>query len=114
MTASVTLPDGRVLAYEEYGDPAGFPVLSFHGGLSSRLDAAPAHEAAVAVGVRLVSPDRPGMGLSTFQPGRRLLDWPADVTALTEALGHRALRRDGLVGRRALRRRLRGQDGRTA
>jgi pimeloyl-ACP methyl ester carboxylesterase len=87
VTGSVTLPDGRVLAYEEYGDPSGFPVLSFHGGLSSRLDAAPAHEAAVAKGVRLVSPDRPGMGLSTFQPGRRLIDWPADVAHLTEALG---------------------------
>jgi pimeloyl-ACP methyl ester carboxylesterase len=87
VTGSVTLPDGRLLAYEEYGDPSGFPVLSFHGGLSSRLDAAPAHEAAVAKGVRLVSPDRPGMGLSTFQPGRRLVDWPADVAHLTEALG---------------------------
>ncbi len=87
MTASVTLPDGRELAYEEYGDPAGFPVLSFHGGLSSRLDAAPAHEAAVAKGVRLISPDRPGIGLSTYQPGRRLTDWPGDVERLTDALG---------------------------
>ncbi len=112
VTGSVTLPDGRVLAYEEYGDPAGFPVLSFHGGMSSRLDAAPAHEAAVAAGVRLVSPDRPGMGLSTYQPGRRLLDWPADVERLVCGPRHRALRRHGLVGRRALRRRLRRQDGR--
>ena len=87
VTASVSLPDGRELAYEEYGDPAGFPVLSFHGGLSSRLDAAPAHDAALAARVRLVSPDRPGMGLSTYRPGRRLLDWPADVDALTRALG---------------------------
>ncbi len=87
MTGSVTLPDGRLLAYEEYGVPTGFPVLSFHGGLSSRLDAAPAHEAAVAKGIRLVSPDRPGVGLSTYQPGRRLADWPADVAHLTEALG---------------------------
>jgi pimeloyl-ACP methyl ester carboxylesterase len=86
VTGSVTLPDGRVLAYEEYGDPAGFPVLSFHGGMSSRLDAAPAHGAAVAAGVRLVSPDRPGMGLSTYQPGRRLLDWPSDVERLVTAL----------------------------
>jgi pimeloyl-ACP methyl ester carboxylesterase len=86
MTDSLTLPDGRVLAYEEYGDPAGFPVLSFHGGLSSRLDAAPAHEAAVVMGVRLLAPDRPGMGLSTFQPGRRLVDWPADVEHLADAL----------------------------
>jgi pimeloyl-ACP methyl ester carboxylesterase len=87
VTAFETLPDGRVLAYEEYGVPTGFPVLSFHGGLSSRLDAAPAHEAAVAKGVRLLSPDRPGIGLSTFQPGRRLVDWPSDVAHLTDALG---------------------------
>jgi len=87
VTGSVTLPDGRVLAFEEYGDASGFPVLSCHGGLSSRLDAAPAHEAAVAKGVRLISPDRPGVGLSTYQPGRRLLDWPADVERLTEGLG---------------------------
>jgi pimeloyl-ACP methyl ester carboxylesterase len=87
VTAFVTLPDGRRLAYEEYGIATGFPVLSAHGGLSSRLDAAPAHEAAVAKGIRLVSPDRPGIGLSTFQPGRRLVDWPADVAHLTDALG---------------------------
>jgi pimeloyl-ACP methyl ester carboxylesterase len=87
VTESVRLPDGRVLAYEEYGIASGFPVLSCHGGLSSRLDAAPAHEAAVAMGVRLISPDRPGMGLSTYQRGRRLVDWPADVTHLMEALG---------------------------
>jgi pimeloyl-ACP methyl ester carboxylesterase len=87
VTASVILPDGRVLAYEEYGDPTGFPVLSAHGGLSSRLDAAPAHEAALARGIRLISPDRPGIGLSTYQAGRRLVDWPADVAHLTAALG---------------------------
>jgi pimeloyl-ACP methyl ester carboxylesterase len=87
MTRSVTMPDGRELAYEEYGDPAGDPVLSFHGGLSSRLDAAPAHSAALELGVRLISPDRPGIGRSTFQPGRRLLDWPDDVAVLTDALG---------------------------
>ena len=87
MTRSVTLPDGRELAFEEYGDPDGRPVLSFHGGLSSRLDAAPAHAAALSLGVRIVSPDRPGMGRSTYQPGRRLLDWPADVATLTDTLG---------------------------
>jgi pimeloyl-ACP methyl ester carboxylesterase len=87
VTGIVSLFDGRDLAYEEYGDPAGFPVLSFHGGLSSRLDAAPAHQAALLMGVRLLSPDRPGIGRSTFQPGRRLLDWPADVTQLADALG---------------------------
>jgi pimeloyl-ACP methyl ester carboxylesterase len=86
VTRSVTMPDGRELAYEEYGDPSGDPILSFHGGLSSRLDAAPAHEAACSLGLRIISPDRPGIGRSTFQPGRRLLDWPQDVAALTAAL----------------------------
>jgi pimeloyl-ACP methyl ester carboxylesterase len=87
MTFSLTLPDQRELAYEEYGDGGGIPVLSFHGGLSSRLDAAPAHEAALKLGIRLISPDRPGMGRSTFQPDRRLVDWPTDVAALADALG---------------------------
>jgi pimeloyl-ACP methyl ester carboxylesterase len=95
MTSSVTLPDGRELAYEDYGDPYGTPVLSFHGGLSSRLDAAPAHDAALALGVRLISPDRPGMGRSTFQPDRRLLDWPGDVTNLADVL---ALERFAVMG----------------
>ena len=41
----------------------------------------------MAAGIRLVSPDRPGMGLSTYQPGRRLIDWPGDVDHLAGALG---------------------------
>jgi pimeloyl-ACP methyl ester carboxylesterase len=95
VTGIVTLSDGRDLAYEEYGDPFGTPVLSFHGGLSSRLDAAPASEAALALGVRLISPDRPGIGRSTYQQGRRLLDWPADMAELTGALG---IDRFGVMG----------------
>jgi pimeloyl-ACP methyl ester carboxylesterase len=87
VTGVVALGDGRDLAYEEYGDRTGFPILSFHGGLSSRLDAAPAGDAAKLVGVRLISPDRPGIGRSTFQPGRRLVDWPADVAKLADHIG---------------------------
>ena len=88
VTDLLTLHDGRVLAYEQYGDPAGFPVLNCHGGMSSRLDAAPAHEAALAKGVRLISPDRAqARGSSTYQAGRRLLDWPHDVRELTDSLG---------------------------
>lgn len=35
---------------------------------------------------RLIAIDRPGMGLSTFQPNRRLLDWPQDVLELADHL----------------------------
>jgi pimeloyl-ACP methyl ester carboxylesterase len=87
MTRFIALPDGRDLAYEDYGDPLGSPILSFHGGLSSRLDAAPADAAARELGIRLISPDRPGMGRSTRRPGRTLLDWVGDVTVLCDTLG---------------------------
>ncbi|NLT07286.1 MAG: alpha/beta fold hydrolase, partial [Solirubrobacterales bacterium] len=39
------------------------------------------------LGVRVVAPDRPGVAGSARQPGRRLLDWPADAAALADALG---------------------------
>jgi pimeloyl-ACP methyl ester carboxylesterase len=38
------------------------------------------------LGVRLICVDRPGYGESTFQPGRRILDWPADVAQLADTL----------------------------
>nr|MDJ0953854.1 alpha/beta hydrolase [Acidimicrobiia bacterium] len=37
--------------------------------------------------VRLVTIDRPGHGLSSFQSERTLLDWPHDVAALADHLG---------------------------
>jgi pimeloyl-ACP methyl ester carboxylesterase len=43
-------------------------------------------EPARRAGLRIVAPERPGFGRSTFQPGRRLTDWPSDVIALAKAL----------------------------
>ncbi|HET7034509.1 MAG TPA: alpha/beta hydrolase [Thermomicrobiaceae bacterium] len=84
---TVALPDGRQLSYAEYGDPTGRPVLYFHGIPGSRLSSAFADQPARARGVRIIAIDRPGIGRSTFRPGRRFLDWPRDVAALTGALG---------------------------
>ena len=81
------LADGRLLGYGDFGDPAGRPLMMFHGFPGSRISASIGHEAAARAGVRLIAPDRPGMGLSTFQPGRRIVDWPADVADLADALG---------------------------
>ena len=79
------LPDGRRLAYAEYGDPAGKPVFFFHGMPGSRLFR-PSDEITRRVGVRLIGVDRPGYGESTFQPNRRILDWPQDIARLADAL----------------------------
>ncbi len=91
------LEDGRDLAYSEAGDPAGTPVLAFHGTPGSRRQVLLpiVAQAAKRVGVCLIAPDRPGYGLSSYQPGRRLVDWPRDVAAIAERLD---LERFAVVG----------------
>src|SRR6476661_2822678 len=91
----IRLPDGRALGFAEWGDPAGRPVFLFHGTPGSRLSRHPDESQARAQGVRLITVDRPGYGLSDPLPRRRLLDWPADVAALAAAL---RLERFALVG----------------
>ncbi len=91
----IRLSNGRWLGYAEYGDPDGKPVMSFHGGLSSRLDVAFAASICRARGIRLLSVDRPGIGLSDFQPNRTLLDWSDDICELAHTL---SLKRFALFG----------------
>ncbi|WP_436928557.1 alpha/beta fold hydrolase [Halosimplex halobium] len=93
--STIELPDGRTLAYAEYGDPEGTPVFAFHGVIGSRLMWSLCDEAARERNIRLVAPDRPGFGASAFQRNRRLLDWPTDVCALADSLG---VDRFGAVG----------------
>ena len=84
---TLEMKDGRFLAYAEFGDPSGQPLFFFHGGNDSRLEAALLHETAWHMGIRIIAPDRPGYGHSTFQPNRTFLDWPDDVAQLADALG---------------------------
>ena len=83
----ILLDGGRRLGYGEYGDPHGRPLLYFHGFPSSRLEAAFCDTAAQRLGIRIVSVDRPGYGLSDFEPHRRMSAWPDDVLQLTRSLG---------------------------
>jgi len=86
-TPIVTLADGRRVVYLDVGDPDGSPVISCHGGLSSRLDVQSAASPAGTLGVRVICPDRPGIGGSDPQPGRALKDWPLEVEQLADHLG---------------------------
>lgn len=87
-TNHLVLPDGRKLAYVEYGRPEGYPVLYFHGTPSSRLEPLLIGDDYFdQYGLRLIAPDRPGMGQSTFLPQRRFSDWPHDVLELANAMG---------------------------
>ena len=83
----LSLPDGRTLGYAEYGVPNGSPLIFFHGFPSSRLEALGLDGILRRRNLRVIVPDRPGFGVSTFQPHRRITDWPADVQDLTHHLG---------------------------
>lgn len=86
MGQQVTLGDGRRVAYETYGDEAGRPVLLLHGFSDSRLTGRVFDAAARRTGVRLIVPDRPGIGGST---GRldSLADAASWLAELVETLG---------------------------
>ena len=92
------LPSGPTIAVAEYGAPDGTPVFFFHGWPSARVQGALLDDAGRAVGVRVLAVDRPGVGASTPQPGRRLLDWPALLRELAAALGLERVRVLGVSG----------------
>src|SRR5437868_4337089 len=92
------LRDGRALGYAEYGDPGGTPVFFFHGSPGSRLQRHPDPSITSSFGARIITVDRPGYGRSDFQPGRRLLDWPADAAQLADALSIERFAAIGLSG----------------
>lgn len=83
----MTLSDGRTLAYLDRGPRTGIPILHFHSFQGSRLEHMAADDSLLAkLNIRLISPDRPGMGLSTPARDRTVVSWAADVRQLTEHL----------------------------
>ena len=83
----VQLKNGAIIAFEQYGDASGVPVIFCHGWPSSRTMARLTDEAARDLGIRIISPDRPGISGSSLQPNRKLSDWPQVVERLTNHLG---------------------------
>ena len=82
------LCDGRWLSYRESGHPGGPLVFYFHGTPGSRVEAAICADGSHQAGIHLVSIDRPGMGRSTYDPCRQILDWPSDVEQLAAHFGY--------------------------
>lgn len=82
----VVLPDGRVLAFDERGDPEGHPVIWFHGSPSCRLEGVMLEPWGHRLKLRFLVPDRPGLGCSDPNPGWTMMDHVRDVAALADAL----------------------------
>lgn len=94
----VRLPDGRRLALASHGDPRGWPLFLFHGIPVSRLGHEFTDAPAKEQGIRVLCPDRPGIGLSDPRPGRTVYGYADDVAAMADALGLERFAVAGLSG----------------
>ncbi len=83
----LTSADGRPLGVAEWGTPQGVPVISLHGTPGSRLGRH--HDEAMLdrLGMRVVTYDRPGYGVSDRYRGRSVVDAVSDVVSIADSLG---------------------------
>jgi pimeloyl-ACP methyl ester carboxylesterase len=94
-TGSVTLPDGRRLAYDDVGDPSGSPIVYLHGCPDCRLTRPPDDRIASRAGARVIAIDRPGYGSSDPDADGDDNALARDVVTLADALG---IDRFGVIG----------------
>jgi pimeloyl-ACP methyl ester carboxylesterase len=81
----VSRGDGSVIAVKVAGDQGGRRVLFCHGLADSRLSARLFAPAASELGLRLVAPDRPGIGRTEPRGLRWLADWVEDAELVLDA-----------------------------
>jgi pimeloyl-ACP methyl ester carboxylesterase len=97
-----TLSDGRKLSYALYGPPDGKPVFYFHGTPSSRLEPLLLNaynkrleQLLVQYHIHLIAIDRPGVGLSAYNPHNSFQAFASDVAQLA---AHLPIANAGVLG----------------
>ena len=90
--------DGRDLAVDAAGLSDGFPLLVHSGSPGSRVLFESHVELAAEYGFRVLSYDRPGYGLSTSRPNRRVADGADDAAAIADAFGYQRFATWGYSG----------------
>ncbi len=78
---------GRKLEVEEYGAPAGHPVFFFHGLIGSHYQASYVADQAEREGLRIIAPNRAGVGRSEFVSRTSAIDAVDDIEDVASALG---------------------------
>ncbi len=94
-TQTMTLSNGRRLGFAEFGTPDGVPVLLVHNMIGSRLQLPTSEDNLIAQNLRLIVPDRPGVGLSDIRAPLSLQDWSSDINELAD---HLELEQFNLIG----------------
>ena len=97
---TVAVRQGRALEVREYGDPRGHPAFFFHGLIGSHHQASYVAEQAKRAGLRIIAPNRPGVGRSEFVERKTPLEAVGDVEDLAKALRIEDVQRDRDLRRR--------------
>lgn len=82
----------------ECGARDGVPVVFAHGWPCSGYQSLPWHAVAEELGLRIIAPDRPGIGGSDFEQGRTLVGWAELVGEVAEHLGVERFHAAGVSG----------------
>jgi pimeloyl-ACP methyl ester carboxylesterase len=80
-------PDGRTVAFTEWGDPSGTPLLRVPGTPGSRYNLRADRSGWAARNIWAISTERPGFGASTPLPGRGFVEPADDLAAILDELG---------------------------
>jgi pimeloyl-ACP methyl ester carboxylesterase len=78
--------DAHTIAYGDYGSADGLALVFLHGSPGSRFEAADHDALARDLGLRLIAPERAGMGRSDPNPGQTMLQGAQNVLDLLDHL----------------------------
>lgn len=81
------LDDGRTVSFGDVGPADGKPIMVCHSLPGARLLPAFAPALLDELGLRMITPDRPGFGFSEFVPRRTVADGARDVAVVADHLG---------------------------
>ncbi|KZK96787.1 alpha/beta hydrolase [Pseudovibrio sp. Ad26] len=80
---TIILPGDRALAWSEWGDAEGLPVIVCQGaGMASAIPFG--EQTAKDLGLRVLSVDRPGLGKSGADPEKNFESWAEDIKELLD------------------------------
>lgn len=91
----VELPNGRKVSFSIYGCENGKELLFCHGVNGTRIQASLFESVAYKLGLKIITPDRPGYGESTPVLKRDYMDWADDIQMFLDKLG---IKKCGILG----------------
>jgi pimeloyl-ACP methyl ester carboxylesterase len=94
----LTRPDGRIVAWTEWGPPEGIPLLRLPGTPGCRLSVRSDTTPWAQRGLRVITTERPGLGASSRLPGRGFAEHADDLAAVLDELRLEAVHVTGASG----------------